>query len=470
MNKLVIVGAIASNSGEVTLYLKSGETRQLSSENWKTKQIMKDIVRPLSLRQEISIDLEDYSPFKALEKKSGGFIKFVTSKVKGLFGGVETETETVTGIYGDTKIPNFEKLEGQVRYSSENRDFRGFQIFMERISKMIESRGHTVSELLEFMKKGDLPIADDGSIVGYKVLTETDTESVWVDNHTRSVQQRVGSLVSMPVQDVDESRRVECSTGLHIARRGYISSYGGSIVTLVKINPEDVVCVPANEPNKMRVCAYHIVARIPPAGVALVRSNRAMTTDPACATILAKVLSGDHVSVLEKVEVSAKKSEDRRKPEKITSTPVENKLDPELLASAISGDLSAALKVSSAIDDFKTWSPEIAEMNKEARALSPAKASVDPKPVRSRAKKKKAEASQDASMRREAKHLAAISKEVSVKPVKPAKPSANDTEASRRRSKAIAAAQSGMSMRQAAKEFGVCAKWLSKEMKKPKPD
>jgi hypothetical protein len=125
-----------------------------------------------------------------------------------------------------------------------------------------------------------------------------------VDCHSKKVKQKLGSRVVMDPKLVDPSRRTECSSGLHIARRGYLNHFSGDTIMMVKIAPEDVIAVPMGEPDKMRVAAYHIVGQIPPNVHAALRSNRPMTGDSTASKMLADVLAGNHVPVLEEVRWS----------------------------------------------------------------------------------------------------------------------------------------------------------------------
>ena len=159
---------------------------------------------------------------------------------------------------------------------------------------------------MRFLEKGDLPIADDGSIIAYKRLysrTE-DGETYFVDPHTHKVRQKVGSKVFVNEKLVDKSRRNECSNGLHIGRRAYMGSFSGDVMVLCKIAPEDVIVVPHNDPNKVRVCAYHILARLPDQAFKQICRNKPMTEIDGLSELLGKVLKGNHIDVLETVEIT----------------------------------------------------------------------------------------------------------------------------------------------------------------------
>lgn len=329
MSKVRIVSAITSKDG-VTLYTSEGKEINLPATGWRTKSIMDDIVYPLAQHKTVEIELDNYSLESKIEKQSGGFIRFVKRKFKDFAAhfnlgnsdnkqergyvapAVNPEAETTVAVVNGVEIPGIEKLEKQLEYAAFQNS-KGLEKFLERLAKVIDKRKHSVQELLNFMERGDLPIADDGSIVAYKILKYRNKGSdLFHDCHSQNVPQRVGSRVSMAEKMVDDSRRVQCSTGLHVARRGYIRGFGGDLVTLIKVAPEDVIAVPYNEPDKMRAAAYHIVAKLPDAAYSLLMGNSPMTSHAPSAQILANVIAGDHIGVIEEVVIGGPKGTDLR--------------------------------------------------------------------------------------------------------------------------------------------------------------
>lgn len=221
------------------------------------------------------------------------------------------EGETIVAVVGGKAVPGMENLKGQVEHAQRTGQYKGLQRLIERMAAMQEKRGHSVEDLLRFLEKGDLPIADDGSILAYKVLSTRSKQSLYpeakgtfFDCHSGKIPQRVGSRLVVDEKLVDKNRRNECSNGLHIARRGYIGQFSGDVLTLCKIEPEDVITVPHGDPNKVRVCAYHIIAQISPEDHQKLRNNRPMTDSDATQVLLGKAIAGDHVGRLEEVRVT----------------------------------------------------------------------------------------------------------------------------------------------------------------------
>lgn len=434
MTTVRVIGAVASKSG-ITIYLEDGTPKELKKDSYKTNEIMQDLAKPLTRRQVVELDLSKYDPFATVERKSGGFIRFTIEKAKNFLGlspitggsiGVTSlaDDETLVANVGGKEIPGAQSLAMQVSRAAYGKNYKGFEIFMKRLSDEIENRGHTVQELLRFMEKADLPIAEDGSIIAYKTLRKTTEEGVFVDCHSRKVRQKLGSRVSMPMKDVDDSRRTQCSTGLHIARRTYLRWFSGDVIVLVKIDPCDVIAVPLGEPDKMRVMAYHIVALLSQEADKHIRSQSMEQNDEVAKT-LADIIVGDHIGVTEEVRIGELKKDAESEYDK--EIDVEEKEDIEPFLGAGNNGMAAALT-----DDSDGGSVDLKALNEK---ITEAKEESQEKPKR----KKTANPT-----RKPAKAL---------------------TEAQKKREKAYKAVMKGMSQREAAKTFNVCAKTLRKMIK-----
>lgn len=213
------------------------------------------------------------------------------------------EDETLVAVINGVAIPGMEALKPYIQNSLRHNSPKAVVAFLERIAQVIDQRGHSIPDLMKFLERGDLPLAEDGSIIGYKILRKSNAHPgfTYVDCHTGKVHQRVGTKVNVAEDMVDKNRHNECSNGLHVARRGYIGSFSGDLCTMIKMNPEDVIAVPHRDGNKVRVSAYHIIFELSNSSYNLLRSNKPMTSDPESAAMLAKAISGDHVGVLEEV-------------------------------------------------------------------------------------------------------------------------------------------------------------------------
>ena len=227
---------------------------------------------------------------------------------EGSDGHYDKHEETIVAVTKNNKIvPGVERIKSQFDGAAKNGNIKGMEIFLERLGRVIEKRNHTIEDLLRFMERGDLPIADDGTIVIYKKLYRRD--GYYVDPHTQKVKQKVGSFVHMDEKLVDPNRRNECSNGLHVARRGYVGNFNGDVIVLAKVRPEDVIAVPDYDANKMRVCGYHIIFELDKAQYQAINTNRPISNAEGGNELLGRAISGDHVGVLEHVKINGPKGE-----------------------------------------------------------------------------------------------------------------------------------------------------------------
>ena len=124
-----------------------------------------------------------------------------------------------------------------------------------------------IVELFDFMQNQHLPITEDGHFLAYKAVNEDFT-----DLYTGSIDNSVGSEVSVNRGSVDSDRDKGCSHGLHVGSINYVSSYGnvdiknmddegGNNIVICKVNPRDVVSVPTcSRFQKLRCCQYEVVS------------------------------------------------------------------------------------------------------------------------------------------------------------------------------------------------------------------
>lgn len=227
----------------------------------------------------------------------GAFGSVVTAELAKSTGAQE---EVVVAVLSDnTVIHGIEQLSDQMKAVTAGvTSVDGMQLFLNRAATV--TRGHSVEDLLRFVQKGELPFADDGTVLVYKRLKPSGEDEVFVDVHSSKVRQRVGSYVHMDAKLVDANRRQDCSNGLHVARRDYLNAFSGSVVVLCKLAPEDVIAVPHGDARKLRAKGYHIIARLSQRDADLVCSNKPMEDT----VLLANCIAGNHTPILEYVEIT----------------------------------------------------------------------------------------------------------------------------------------------------------------------
>lgn len=128
--------------------------------------------------------------------------------------------------------------------------------FLERLMSNPSKR--VVDDLFKFLDYKKMPLdPDDGCFYAYKAV-----RGDWMDKHSGTIRNMIGDKPEVPRNKVDDRHEVDCSHGLHVGTLEYVSSFKGSgdHVVIVKVDPADVVTVPAYDVTKLRCCRYEVVA------------------------------------------------------------------------------------------------------------------------------------------------------------------------------------------------------------------
>lgn len=162
-------------------------------------------------------------------------------------GGVVTYKDQTLGGYAVEKI---------LELVSSGFPIDALVNFLVRLQNNPSSRA--VTELYEFLEKGQLPLLPDGRFIAYKRIKDD-----WTDCHTGKLSNVVGAVVTMPRNQVDDDSTRTCSHGLHVCSMGYLAHFSGARVVAVAVAPEDVVSIPKDyDAQKMRCCRYEVLAQI----------------------------------------------------------------------------------------------------------------------------------------------------------------------------------------------------------------
>lgn len=271
--------------------------------NYLTEDAANDFSRRLSSIPGVhAVAVKVTATVEPFKETNNSKLDAAETKLKAL-GAIDTEAdafhtelkedETIVAVVNDKVIPDVQNLQRQIRQSAKLADYKGFARFMERLAGVIDKRLHSVEDLMKFMEKGDLPIADDGSIVIYKRLKSIEDDK-FVDCHSGRIKQWVGCKVAVKEELVDPDRRQDCSNGLHVASLTYLGSFFGNVTIIGKVAPEDVFAVPEYNTNKMRVSAYHIVEKLTNEQANVVNNGGSISTVDGGTELLNKVLTGNH--------------------------------------------------------------------------------------------------------------------------------------------------------------------------------
>ena len=128
--------------------------------------------------------------------------------------------------------------------------------FMENLMQNPSKRA--VTELYGFLEKNNLPVTPDGHFLAYKKV-----KADYKDVYSGTMDNSVGKVLTMERNTVDDDKNRTCSAGLHFCSQSYLAHFRGDRVMIVKINPRDVVSIPADyNEAKGRTCRYEVVGEI----------------------------------------------------------------------------------------------------------------------------------------------------------------------------------------------------------------
>jgi hypothetical protein len=131
-------------------------------------------------------------------------------------------------------------------------------LFMENLMQNPSKRA--VEELYTFLEKGKLPITPDGHFLAYKKVRKD-----FLDIHSGTMLNAPGQVVEMERNAVDDDQNRTCSAGLHFCSKDYLDHFGSSDsrTVILKINPADVVSIPADyNATKGRACRYEVIGEL----------------------------------------------------------------------------------------------------------------------------------------------------------------------------------------------------------------
>jgi len=161
-----------------------------------------------------------------------------------------------------------------VAFIREGEDFGPLVNFYEKLAT--NPNPGSVEHLYKFIQvnedkeTGAFTVTDDGDFIAYKGVKKdaegnlqsgsSGTAMVNGEVFVGQIPNPVGAVVTMPREQVVFDPDNHCSVGLHVGTFPYAESYGRNGAMLkVRINPRDVVSVPNDSAEKMRVCRYEIL-------------------------------------------------------------------------------------------------------------------------------------------------------------------------------------------------------------------
>lgn len=198
--------------------------------------------------------------------------------------GISVNAEYGTITYHGVEIHNT-LVEHIFRMKDEGFDITPMVRFLDNLMQNPAKRA--VDELYSFLQAGKMPITEDGCFIAYKrvrdnyrsthdgktintpfdKMTEADKAMLphTYNGTTTSLEFNNGTVtvLSMPRNMVNENSNETCSFGLHFCSQGYLNHFSGERIVILKVNPRDVVSIPADyNDTKGRACRYEIIGEL----------------------------------------------------------------------------------------------------------------------------------------------------------------------------------------------------------------
>jgi hypothetical protein len=139
--------------------------------------------------------------------------------------------------------------------------------FLER--KMKNPSRRSIESLYGFLSHQGMPITDNGTFLGYKgVLGDFSSRNTGSEPLIKgqrlpngSIFNGIGETIEMERRYVCDDFNQPCGPGLHAGSLEYATSWAGEDgrVVIVEIDPANVVSVPKQETNKLRITSYRVV-------------------------------------------------------------------------------------------------------------------------------------------------------------------------------------------------------------------
>lgn len=152
-------------------------------------------------------------------------------------------------------VNNKKLIDFIAHYKKAGADITFIEKFMEKLYSNPDQKAR--DDIFNFIVNR-CGILADGDFVAYKRVKMN-----YKDCHSGTMDNSIGKTVSMDRKKCDSNPRQTCSAGLHVCTKGYLGHFGGDRVVLCKVNPRDVVAIPADySAMKMRCCEYKVVGEV----------------------------------------------------------------------------------------------------------------------------------------------------------------------------------------------------------------
>lgn len=308
--KIKVIAFVIVDKDLVNLFLHDGSLLSITSDQYNLNKLIKNLEQTLPWE----MCLDDYLikkqcqtvEFKIFNKNELNDLtveKFKQDKSRTTFTteiDLELAKETIgkesviVGLVNGIIVPYVDKLK---KYTTFPQNKKGLENFLKKLKTIYTKSQHTAEQLLDFLEQAELPLTNEGNIIGYKKLRKH--EDYYVDLHSNKVIQNIGYTVEMSKSQVDPNRKIDCSYGLHVASLNYLAGfgsekYGHDDIFFVIVDPRDVISVPEYDITKLRCSKYKIVNKLNEAAYKLAHNKQIITSDKETAILMKNIVKSKY--------------------------------------------------------------------------------------------------------------------------------------------------------------------------------
>jgi hypothetical protein len=155
-----------------------------------------------------------------------------------------------------------------LNFLQEDLPFEPLLRFYEKLQS--NPKKDSKKQLYKWVEANKIQITNDGSLLLYKgvgkygdaflsISSGPDVYVNGVEQPDERISQSIGDIVEMPRSKVAFDPNETCSTGLHAAGFEFAENFSNGAVLTIKVSPADVVSVPKDSFQKIRVCRYEVI-------------------------------------------------------------------------------------------------------------------------------------------------------------------------------------------------------------------
>lgn len=246
-----------SQKAVLTIILKDATVINVPTTAHHYKDVLQSITNAEVNGEEL--DEAKIRQFASITFSAGKQLRNLSPRVQ--FDGVDTilyDGDPIEGVIGEHLL----------KLAKAGKPVDSLVNFLDKVSQNPSENSR--KQLYNFITRYGLTLAPDGDIIAYKgVKVGADGTPLSIRSgpgivdgvtYTNShLPNHKGAIVTIPRSYVNSDEFVGCATGLHVGTFNYAHGFAQGMTLTCKVNPRDVVSVPHDGYEKIRVARYEVL-------------------------------------------------------------------------------------------------------------------------------------------------------------------------------------------------------------------